>query len=51
VSGQLHAPAPVEKWTEKLSDMLDTSPAWHKFRIYLELKDLKSEQALLEFWE
>jgi hypothetical protein len=41
----------VEKWTEKLSDILDTSPALHKFRIYLELKELKSEQALLEFCE
>jgi hypothetical protein len=23
----------------------------HKFRIYLELKEIKSEQTLLEFWE
>jgi hypothetical protein len=30
---------------------LDTSPAPHKFRIYLELKELKSEKAVLEFWE
>jgi hypothetical protein len=44
-------PEDVEKWTEKLSNVLDTSQAQHKFRIYLELKQLKSEQALLDFWE
>jgi hypothetical protein len=31
--------------------VLNTSHAWHKFRIHLELKELKSEQAVLEFWE
>jgi hypothetical protein len=41
----------VEKSTEKLSDNLDTSPALPRFRIYVELKMLKSKQALLEFWE
>jgi hypothetical protein len=34
-----------------MSNVLDTSQAGHKFRIYLELEELKSEQALLEFWE
>jgi hypothetical protein len=33
-------PDDVEKCSEKLSNFLDTSPAWHTFRIYLELKDL-----------
>jgi hypothetical protein len=42
-------PEDVEEWSEKLSHVLDTSPAWHKFRIYLELKQLNSEQALLGF--
>jgi hypothetical protein len=41
----------VEEWTEKLSDVMDVSPGWHKIRIYLELMQLKSEQALLDFWE
>jgi hypothetical protein len=44
-------PEDPEEWSEKLSHVLDTSTAWHKFRIYLELKHLKSEQALLDFWE
>jgi hypothetical protein len=39
----------AETWTEKLSNVLDTPKARHKFRIYLELKELKSEQALLDF--
>jgi hypothetical protein len=30
---------------------LDTSQSRHKFRIYLEVEELKSKQALLEFWE
>jgi hypothetical protein len=30
-------PEDVEEWSEKLSHVLDTSPAQHKFRIYLEL--------------
>jgi hypothetical protein len=46
-----YPPEDVERWPEKLSNVLDTSQARHKFRIYLELKELKSEQALLEFWE
>jgi hypothetical protein len=33
-------PEDVEKCSEKLSNVLDTSPAQHPFRIYLELKDL-----------
>jgi hypothetical protein len=41
----------VQKWTEKLSHVLDTSPAGHKYRIYLELKQWKSEQSLLDIWE
>jgi hypothetical protein len=38
----------VEKLTEKLSNVLDNSPGWHKFIIYLELKQLKSERR--HFW-
>jgi uncharacterized HAD superfamily protein len=41
----------VETWTEELSNVLATTEALHKFKIYLQLKELKSEQALLEFWE
>jgi hypothetical protein len=44
-------PEDVEIWTEELSNVLDTSQAQHKFRIYLQLKQIKSKQALLEFWE
>jgi S-ribosylhomocysteine lyase LuxS involved in autoinducer biosynthesis len=44
-------PEDVEEWTEKLSHVLDISPGRHKIRIYLELMQLKSEQALLDFWE
>jgi hypothetical protein len=44
-------PEDVDTWTEELSNILDTSQAWHRFRIYLELKEIKSEQTLLEFWE
>jgi hypothetical protein len=43
-------PEYVEEWTEKLSHALDTSPGWHKFSIYRELKQLKSEQSLLDIW-
>jgi hypothetical protein len=39
----------VEEWTEKLLHVLDTSSAGHNFRIYLELKQLKCEQTLLDF--
>jgi hypothetical protein len=46
-----NTPEDVERWSEELSNVLDTSQAWNKFRIYLELKELKSEQALLDFWE
>jgi hypothetical protein len=35
-------PEDVEKWTEKLSHVLDTSPEGHKFRIYLELKQFNT---------
>jgi hypothetical protein len=41
----------VKKCSEKLSNVLDTSPARHKFRIHLELEELKYKQALLEFCE
>jgi hypothetical protein len=44
-------PEDVETWIEELSNVLNTSHARHKFRIYLELKGLKSEQAVLQFWE
>jgi hypothetical protein len=44
-------PVDVLRWTEELSNVLNTSHARHKFRIYLELKELKSQQAVLEFWE
>jgi hypothetical protein len=43
-------PEDVARWPEELSNVLDTSQAGHKFRIYLELKELKSKQALLEVW-
>jgi hypothetical protein len=50
IEGGNITPEDVEIWTEELSNVLDTSQAQHKFRIYLHL-ELKSEQALLEFWE
>jgi hypothetical protein len=34
-------PEDVERWPEELSNVLDTFQAGQKFRIYLELKELK----------
>jgi hypothetical protein len=51
IEGGNITPEDVDTWTEELSNVLDTSQARHKFRIYLELKEFKSEQTLLQFCE
>jgi hypothetical protein len=35
-------PEDVEKWTEKLSHVLDTSPEGHKFKIYFEFEQFNT---------
>jgi hypothetical protein len=49
--GRKITPEDAERWTEELSNILNTSHAQHKFTIYFQLQELKSEQAVLQFWE
>jgi len=45
------SPDSVRRWTEKLSNVLLSSTARHKFHDYLESRDLEQGHRLLEFWE
>jgi hypothetical protein len=45
------SPESVRRWTEKLSNVLLSSKARHRFNIYLKSRELKDGQTLLKFWE
>jgi len=45
------SPDSVRRWTEKLSVMLLSPRARHKFHDYLKTRDLEQGESLLEFWE
>jgi hypothetical protein len=45
------SPDSVRRWTEKLSNVLLSSTARHKFHDYLKSRHLEQGQSLLEFWE
>jgi hypothetical protein len=45
------SPDSVRRWAEKLSNVLLSSTARHKFHDYLESRELEQGQSLLEFWE
>jgi hypothetical protein len=45
------SPESVMRWTKKLSNVLLSSTARHRFNIYLNSMELKDGQTLLKFWE
>jgi hypothetical protein len=51
VKGGNISPENVMRWTEKLSNVLLSSTARHRFNIYLKSRELKDGQTLLKFWE
>jgi hypothetical protein len=51
VEGENISPENVMRWTKKLSNVLLSCTARHRFNMYLNSRELKVGQTLLKFWE